>query len=1140
MSRRDEGEMFAPEEAYERLPKDKRRLILALPANLEKQVRSLYNDLDNSELSSAARTSANGVMFRLLDWYNENLIGKRSSKKHKQDYEEKRKKGMNECLKHFKRLTDITVENLKYIPSESVDSFWEIVNDSTLNSVRIDLEKIVKTVDSMDPEDECFEKSLVAFQKIKKVDSAAYFDLLKYCLKNESFEQQTPSAQSGFLNFIRSMLLFRSEDERREPNNLKTIFDYGRELLKLKPSDRKGVLEFSEAFEALPTKSSQEKYVQIMKSLINNPSMLNFFNDALRMKNPANIIAPIVDNSKALLKHSGLWDHLRLSRDLDEPTISAAAWLANRIPWKELEYVLPDEGRNDDDYLKSFQIYVSNAEKFGKTQRLSAPHFVKLHKLLEGSDSKLSKSFREECESRLDFTHYGSANKSLEQVSDRGKDVVLDAFRLLREKMEPFAQSKFDSVLRLDKNIQEIGEKLDSRQKTKEFAENYLKLLQQGLSRLSDAYGISPVALRNIANDVEKFHSYDEFVNYFHHGVAAQGQDNVVKLGDVRTRLEVLASGIAGVPLSVIETNEEPVLGVFSYGKMVLPPVLAFCKTADENFRVYRALAAFQAVAHEAPIHRFQEDFPERLAEHFRQRPDVGEKLLDFFDSIYVLHHLKREYPGLKDDADLLVKYWAHHFEELDTVSLESPERFIKKMRNAVLQSKSLVMTRYKGLDDIINKLSDAHSGKNEEELMPTLLRSMAYAVEAYKYLKAGGLLQKEDSQVLLSAPVVRRSLVYRTKPSAQKAQPVVRGEGGFLYPEWNSEDSSYRNDWARVHEKIVDVKGNDFAQRVMSENRRVVEEIRRLFERMKPLDNKTLKFQYDGEIDWDLYVQSVAERKAGVAPSEKIFTSSNTRQRSVATAIVLELSGTLDRVIEAEGDAVDVTMPELLKSARAKLPSLSDNDRANLGHLCNSAEALVRSRAPPALLERFRKSISPYLAGQRSKRGIDVVREACAYMCEALNVLGDDFGLYAYTGEGRENVNVYSIKDMYEPYSDLVLQRLGSLVPGGQNRNGAAIRHVFEQKLLPSEKRAKILISIDDGKPEDMDYKGKYAREDTKQALLEVKNRLCYPLSVVVNNQPDEVSQAKEMLDGLWYTVISDIRQLPKRLPEIYRRITC
>ena len=69
--------------------------------------------------------------------------------------------------------------------------------------------------------------------------------------------------------------------------------------------------------------------------------------------------------------------------------------------------------------------------------------------------------------------------------------------------------------------------------------------------------------------------------------------------------------------------------------------------------------------------------------------------------------------------------------------------------------------------------------------------------------------------------------------------------------------------------------------------------------------------------------------------------------------------------------------------------------------------------------------------AARRSyKRIIDVEKEAIVLIVNALEAIGDIYGIYGFSGYGRENVEYYTIKDLDETFSDRVKRRIDRVAP--------------------------------------------------------------------------------------------------------------
>ena len=163
--------------------------------------------------------------------------------------------------------------------------------------------------------------------------------------------------------------------------------------------------------------------------------------------------------------------------------------------------------------------------------------------------------------------------------------------------------------------------------------------------------------------------------------------------------------------------------------------------------------------------------------------------------------------------------------------------------------------------------------------------------------------------------------------------------------------------------------------------------------------------------------------------------------------------------------------------------------------------------------------------------------RESLVLLSEALETLGDRYAIYGFSGMTRKRCEVYRIKTFDEPYNSLVKARIAGMKPQDYTRMGVVIRHLSE-KLKQVDARTRVLITISDGKPDDYDgYRGEYGIEDTRQALLEAKYAGIHPFCVTIDTHAHEY--LPHMYGHVNYTVVSDIRKLPLKVSDIYRKLT-
>ena len=165
------------------------------------------------------------------------------------------------------------------------------------------------------------------------------------------------------------------------------------------------------------------------------------------------------------------------------------------------------------------------------------------------------------------------------------------------------------------------------------------------------------------------------------------------------------------------------------------------------------------------------------------------------------------------------------------------------------------------------------------------------------------------------------------------------------------------------------------------------------------------------------------------------------------------------------------------------------------------------------------------------------VEREALVLLCEALQMLSDPYAIYGFSGRTHKRCEIYRVKKFEEACTAQVRARISGISPRTYTRMGVAIRHLGKY-LQAVKARSRLLITLSDGKPEDYGgYRGRYGMEDTRQALAEVRAGGIYPFCITIDNE------AREYLPYMYgnanYTVIDDVRKLPYKVSDIYRRLT-
>ena len=164
--------------------------------------------------------------------------------------------------------------------------------------------------------------------------------------------------------------------------------------------------------------------------------------------------------------------------------------------------------------------------------------------------------------------------------------------------------------------------------------------------------------------------------------------------------------------------------------------------------------------------------------------------------------------------------------------------------------------------------------------------------------------------------------------------------------------------------------------------------------------------------------------------------------------------------------------------------------------------------------------------------------REALILLCEALELLGDRYAIYGFSGTTRKRCELFRIKTFDEAYSPEVKARISGIRPQEYTRMGFAIRHMTTL-LNQIEARTKVMVTLSDGRPDDYFdvYRGVYGVEDTRMALLEAGRTGIHPFCITLDH--DARDYLPHMYGAARYIILDDVRQLPVKVTDIYRKIT-
>jgi hypothetical protein len=617
-----------------------------------------------------------------------------------------------------------------------------------------------------------------------------------------------------------------------------------------------------------------------------------------------------------------------------------------------------------------------------------------------------------------------------------------------------------------------------------------------------------------------------------------RGDSPIVSLSDIHGLLLKYIHMLCGSAVGIREADSlafPPPLAEGAEDALPLPAWIEVFPTYEENFRLYRVLAAHQAGrvefgTYDIPVsllwpalppfvHKLVEpgsEPPADLPSYFQlfPHPNEIEALFLFLEGRRIAAHLAAVYRGLREDllwAESLTQLfppalsmlmprlpsslWADRarFGKDATVAdtlLLATELYALLMRPGAGSSPHARETAAQPrpveqeeeasafilLDDEEMKRESVRLSAEEQAMLQKVLA----ALRAHRGKKK--LTRKKGATTFVEVPAGQaQSEEPEEEPKSEKKKvPERRVQTTvglrYFYDEWDFLIDDYRTQWCQLRELPLAGDTGAFFSRTLAAYADLTPDIKREFQRLRPRMYRHVKGLEDGEdIDLNAAVVARVDRLSGIAPSTKLYAARQPMERDVAALLLLDLSASTDTRI----------------------------------------------------------------AGREDMRVIDVMKEAVVLLSAALEDIGDVYAIYGFSSAGRRNVEVYPVKTFVETLSPEVKSRIGGLVPQRSTRMGAAVRHAT-RKLRDLSSRARLLVLLSDGYPEDADYgqdkhQPLYGVRDTMMALREAERSGILSFCLTVDKGGHDY--LREMCAPSRYMVIEDVLALPLELPKIYQR---
>ncbi len=274
---------------------------------------------------------------------------------------------------------------------------------------------------------------------------------------------------------------------------------------------------------------------------------------------------------------------------------------------------------------------------------------------------------------------------------------------------------------------------------------------------------------------------------------------------------------------------------------------------------------------------------------------------------------------------------------------------------------------------------------------------------------------------------------------------------GPVVYNEWDFRRGGFRKNWCKLLQKELHPIKSTFMDSTLTKYRGSLIQLKKQFEMLRMQDRFVKRQQEGDEIDLDALIDSLADHRAGLSPSENLYIRLSNDERDIAAVFLVDMS--------------------------------------------SSTEGWVST----------------------------ALKESLVLMSEALEILGDRYAIYGFSGMRRTRSELYHIKQLDEDYNDEVKGRIAAIKPIDYTRMGPPIRHLTRM-LEKVDSKVRLLITLSDGKPEDYDdYKGDYAIEDTRHALIEAKAAGIHPFCITIDKKAhDYIAHMYGEVNYIFITTVS------------------
>ncbi|MAG40117.1 hypothetical protein CMI41_04065 [Candidatus Pacearchaeota archaeon] len=367
-----------------------------------------------------------------------------------------------------------------------------------------------------------------------------------------------------------------------------------------------------------------------------------------------------------------------------------------------------------------------------------------------------------------------------------------------------------------------------------------------------------------------------------------------VNLGEIRGVMNEYAHALCREPLEIRGIDMGAPTIPMTDGKTIrLPSRVSLFKDKEANSKFYKVLTSYQCGMIEFGTFDFNtEDVERKLPDLELKEADTIKDVLAAFPNpelasrVFYLSELARVGSRLRETYPGLVNY----MDEANNVFLMSESKERSPLLKALLHhslAKKTSLTLEEELETTYEKATKeldtlgAPDARVEDSLRATYnISSMLEGAEI------------EDDPTIKKESEITERIKLSSGPKEEPIEEMEATAEGAKYHEWDHDGGKYNGDFVTVVEKEAQEGSRKFIDGLYSDKEGTIKRVREHFRRIKPREVTKVKRRHSGELDYAAAVQAKADQKAGKTPSEKLYYRTYKNKRSVATALLGDISG--------------------------------------------------------------------------------------------------------------------------------------------------------------------------------------------------------------------------------------------------------